>query len=448
MFKNSLTFLVTTDTGYERSYVFGGSQKQNNNNILTNQLLVFDESKLVKEYKKFDKIQIQPRAFHSTIYYKESLFVFGGKANEHTNAVHEFHTRAETWKEIPTNEDAEKPTPRYGHTAQMHNHIMYVFGGYDSNGSCDNYLYRFHLKESKWISKVCMPSIPPRFHHTMNVTDTNMLIIFGGKNEQGRLYNDLHAITLDDLTAFSISPMGDIAPRPRYGHVSQFSHGVLYIQGGTNDARDFYDVWSFWIHKCTWNKRDANPDLERGAVFAAILYGEYHGGVKIADANISPIDAKYVVENILLDMIPSILSYLDKSDLTALACVSKNCKIAALSSINALWKEHYEQGTKRIEMYKQKYEKELAELLQGADDSLGTHYKRAIVYLCSQMNQYHTEPQFCQKAEQLVQEARRQYIIALPTFTQDEMYTRTPPQFSVQGSVTILVLGDRGTGKV
>jgi hypothetical protein len=182
--------------------------------------------------------------------------------------------------------------------------------------------------------------------------------------------------------------------------------------------------------------------LYNGAVFGVELDGWYHGGTKIGDANIPHVDPKYVFDNISIDMIPSILSYLEKKDLVVLPCVSKHWKVGQLSSINAFWKILFEQNTnERVVKYKEMYEKELDEMLQGSQDPLGTHYKQALIYICNKMNQYRTEPQYCAKAEQIVQEARRDYFIPLPTILHEKKYHRTEPE-AKRTELRVGVIGD------
>lgn len=232
-------------------------------------------------------------------------------------------------------------------------------------------------------------------------------------------------------------------PRPRYGHVADTTYTLLTIQGGTNGDRDFYDEYRLGkFNNYTWNNVDPPKELYHGAVFGVDLDGWYHGGTKIGDANIPHIDVKYVFESISIDMIPSILSYLEKKDLVVLPCVSKHWKVGQLASINAFWKTLFEQNRNdRVVKYKEMYEKELVEILQGAEDPLGTHYKQALIYICDKMNRYRTEPQYCSKAEQLVQEARRDYFIPLPTILHEKKYARTEPE-AKRVELRVGVLGD------
>lgn len=143
------------------------------------------EQHLFKPYKILQSKQIKPRYFHTTILYNQSLVIFGGKGTKSSfNTIHTFNTKTKKWNEVKT--ITEKPTPRYGHAAVKYNNIMYVFGGHNS---CDNYLYLFDLIECKWLPKVHLPSIPARYHHTMNQSSTGTLVIFGGKNEHGEIFN-------------------------------------------------------------------------------------------------------------------------------------------------------------------------------------------------------------------------------------------------------------------
>ncbi|KAG8939622.1 Negative regulator of mitotic exit [Tulasnella sp. 424] len=73
----------------------------------------------------------QARAFHSTVYYDGSLYLFGGwvlqKTLNNLNDLWRFEISAETWTKVQYHGQA--PQPRNGHTATVISDNMFIFGG-------------------------------------------------------------------------------------------------------------------------------------------------------------------------------------------------------------------------------------------------------------------------------------------------------------------------------
>jgi len=92
-----------------------------------------------------------------------------------------------------------KPAPRAGHTAQLYNKEVYIFGGKLDQDGEKIYFNDIHCIDTlnfEWKSIMPRSSIPPnRAHHGSCIID-NKMFIFGGKVKQQYL-DDLWIFHLD-----------------------------------------------------------------------------------------------------------------------------------------------------------------------------------------------------------------------------------------------------------
>jgi N-acetylneuraminic acid mutarotase len=205
------------------------------------------------------------RNFHSAILYKQKLIIFGGKENGYLNDVHEFNIQTEKWSRIITNSNENQPTPRYGHTAVLWQDNMYVYGGYDNEGFCDNNMYTLDLVTNHWLPKHQLPTIPERFHHTSELfPDTGLLLIIGGCNHKKQALKSVFEINLNNYTVRECSPL----PEARFGHCSYNTFGNIYIAGGCDYE---YDNNTLLLREENeeWKIVEGKP-FENGCVFGTV----------------------------------------------------------------------------------------------------------------------------------------------------------------------------------
>ena len=74
-----------------------------------------------------------PRDRHVAVAYNNSFYVFGGfDGTSRVNDFFSFDFSSMTWREVPVL-SGQPPSPRHSHAAVVHNHSMWVFGGYDGS---------------------------------------------------------------------------------------------------------------------------------------------------------------------------------------------------------------------------------------------------------------------------------------------------------------------------
>ena len=121
-------------------------------------------------------------------------------------------THALTWMQPDRN--GLPPSPRNGHTADLIESKLYIFGGGDK-AELLNELFVFDVHEHMWTQPPCTGiTPPPRSRHTSGVVD-GRLLIWGGIG--GGL--DVHILDTQTMIWSAPSTHGDV-PESRFGHTS------------------------------------------------------------------------------------------------------------------------------------------------------------------------------------------------------------------------------------
>ena len=201
-----------------------------------------------------------PRYNHSAIYAGGVIVVFGGKGPKTTvyNDLYTFDPDPKKFIWLLANETGEAPSPRYGHTANLYNKKMYVFGGWNGKTYFNDVII-YDLEKSAWnkLDTAGQPPVP-RQGHASCVVGHN-LIIQGGfyfddekykksKNNYGTFLrscylNDIKLLDLKENTWVQLRTNGQ-PPLPRFGHTLSFVNNQLIIFGGwsINSGRKFNEI--------------------------------------------------------------------------------------------------------------------------------------------------------------------------------------------------------------
>lgn len=126
---------------------------------------------------------------------QNQMVVFGGfEEGERTNEVVIYNVQKNTWQHVKLSQTAQKPCPRSGHSATMHKNLMYVFGGKSDNSTKLNDFWVFSLSSMNWQQILPIDDIvpEPRSGHTSQLID-NSIVIFGGIQSVTKETNDVYA---------------------------------------------------------------------------------------------------------------------------------------------------------------------------------------------------------------------------------------------------------------
>ena len=284
-------------------YMFGGEYFNGVENLVFDELLCWSpdakpdtEDDEVKKnhttgiWKRITSPTRPPqRCSHTTVYYNNALYVFGGELATAQNYHHykdiwKFDIKTNLWTEIkPRNKGG--PSTRSGHRSIVYRHYMIVFGGFFEAARDAprwfNDLYVFDFATNQWTeckySKLA--TIPPeRSAFNFGMTNgSDIAYLSGGYSKlknpapgtkaEGRVFSDCWSLNLKGLpektpTWEKISRKGEY-PSQRSGTACSVWKNKLLVFGGVEDEETdnhrvnsvfFDDLFAFDMDRKRWFK--------------------------------------------------------------------------------------------------------------------------------------------------------------------------------------------------
>uniref|UniRef100_A0A3Q3D400 Zgc:163014 n=1 Tax=Hippocampus comes TaxID=109280 RepID=A0A3Q3D400_HIPCM len=216
---------ATYDPESKAVYVYGGlTEGQRNSELYILNTLTW-KWKIVTT-----KGNVPTLAYHSAVFYKKELFVFGGvhpsqSSGEKTcsNALYIFNPEFQLWYKPIV--EGDKPLPRF-HSITLLSHKLIIFGGRKTA----TYLNDLHIldlfMEYTAVKYGNMPPLP-RFHAALPVSD-NRILVSGGCSAIGAL-RDVHVFNTDTNLWSSVAS-SELSFKPRAGH------SMIHLTSSTTPA--------------------------------------------------------------------------------------------------------------------------------------------------------------------------------------------------------------------
>lgn len=198
------------------------------------------------------------RAYHSCTLYRHELWIFGGvfpqpdpQPDGCSNEVQVFSPICESWYAPIVM--GEKPCPRSGHSANLLEDRLVVFGGWDAP-ACFNDVYILDLCIVEW-SKPELRGAPPSprsWHGSTNLTG-NRLLIQGGYNGNDAL-DDTFILNISTLSWTKVNLESPLVARAGhttlclpYNSSQEAKDKILIFGGGDNEGSFFDDLLEVMI---------------------------------------------------------------------------------------------------------------------------------------------------------------------------------------------------------
>jgi len=184
----------------------------------------------------------QKRTDHSVCLFRDSLLIFGGfDGHNRFDDLRELHLRERRWSDV-TPVRSTVPRSRFGHTAVMYGHSMFIFGGWDGHDTLQE-LFEYNVSSNMWVH-LPLRGQPPRarYRHTAVVCGDAMFT-FGGVDKTQYRFPDLHEYNFTHRHWTKVSTTS-VQPSARTFHKTVVHEGYMYILGGFDGRRlnDMYRI--------------------------------------------------------------------------------------------------------------------------------------------------------------------------------------------------------------
>lgn len=137
-----------------------------------------------------------------------------------------------------------EPSPRFGHTCNVIEKKMYLFGGWNGLNTLND-IWVLDLEKKSWKELENSCPFGSRYRHSA-VGYRNEIFIFGGIDKlQVNLklkrlliiknkYGDLISFSILNNSWTKVNKIENSSPSPRSFHTSVVSKGIMYVIGGEN----------------------------------------------------------------------------------------------------------------------------------------------------------------------------------------------------------------------
>ncbi|GAM26716.1 hypothetical protein SAMD00019534_098910 [Acytostelium subglobosum LB1] len=222
-----------------------------------------------------------PVAGHSSVLnpVNNTLVVFGGNnAKNYTNSLKTYDVVNDAWISIndttPKPSNQFMPSPRSGHVAiTTPTNMMYVFGGRNDTTIFQD-IYKYDMVDDIWIQLNVSGTPPaPRYGHSgIMYPITNEFLFFGGMGTTGVL-SDIVKFEFESNTWSTLQPgNNNIVGLGVYGHSAVLNManqmvvfgGIVDTNNKTTDQLQFFDVvHGNWVNH-TLNTTSGHPAARSG----------------------------------------------------------------------------------------------------------------------------------------------------------------------------------------
>ena len=212
-----------------------------------------------------------PRDRHVAVAFGNSFYVHGGF--DGTSRVSDFwlfDLSSMCWREVVVL-DGRPPSPRHSHSAVVHGHSLYVYGGYDGSYSksrnivlmfkflldfsllksairfpfisisIESDLHEFDFISSRWSLVPTTGRRPRARYRATTVVHKNFIILYGG-HDGTRHLSDTHIFDIENRVWSPLVTEGSVIPRD--SHIAVAHSSSMYIFGGSSGSamNDLYEL--------------------------------------------------------------------------------------------------------------------------------------------------------------------------------------------------------------
>lgn len=191
------------------------------------------------------------RVNHAAVVVNDLIFSFGGYCSSedyrslYTIDVQVLNTHTLRWSKVKPHPlergriYPEVPFKRYGHTAVLYKHLVYIWGGRNDEMCC-NVLFAFDTRTLRWVKPTVNGRVPGvRDGHSACVVGHCMYVFGGFEEEINQFSRDVHCLNLETMTWSFVETCGE-PPSYRDFHTATVLNDRMYVFGGRGDWNSPY----------------------------------------------------------------------------------------------------------------------------------------------------------------------------------------------------------------
>lgn len=173
------------------------------------------------------------------------LYMFGGLSKEgQTNQLLEINLKL-IEESTELSKSMRVPTARYGHSMEVYNDKLYIFGGVDKYGSDLIDMTTFDIKTETWTPLLIHSNHAPVARSEFAYTRMGeILVIFGGSSGSV-LLGDMHYFNLRTQEWKAVEPKSQRVPSNRKGACMAAAGNTIFIFGGISNEGYSNELWAF-----------------------------------------------------------------------------------------------------------------------------------------------------------------------------------------------------------
>ncbi|XP_014234872.1 tip elongation aberrant protein 1-like isoform X2 [Trichogramma pretiosum] len=191
---------------------------------------------------------------HSTVAYKDCLYVFGGELGFSAGTETPlwcYSIKTNSWRKIRGQKGCAVPRGRRGHTALVHRGQMLIYGGYQDLRGSSSELWAFHFETESWHLLSSADVGPPARHKHSAVLHGDFMYIYGGMTD---LQERSDCWRWDAKAASWCLLRAKTGPGPLHGHAACRLPSCMLIFGGESGGSATNELWRFHFGTETWER--------------------------------------------------------------------------------------------------------------------------------------------------------------------------------------------------
>ena len=189
---------------------------------------------------------------HVSVNYNNNIIVHGGRYNyKSLGSMFMFDVNKLTWSKVDQ-DGVSLPASRDSHTSIIYKNDLFIFGG-NCQGKRLNDLWKYSFNEKTWTKINCPDAPKPKEGHVTSLILNKYMLIQGGLDETNNIISEMHLFDLENYSWFPCSVKDEkFANRECRSCVSN-GENYCFMFGGESNEEIFNDLYKVTISSANSN---------------------------------------------------------------------------------------------------------------------------------------------------------------------------------------------------